>query len=516
MAQIRDILIAGGGTAGWLTAAYLARVYGRLPGCPRITLIESPDIGTIGVGEGTFPTLRITLQTLGIDEGDFLREADATYKQGVRFVDWAENPANGRHRHYPHPFDPPWPVEGAGLTPYWLLQDKRARPPFAEAMTFQVRAADAHRAPKALSDGPNEGRVNYAYHFDASKFAGLLSRRAQGFGVRHLQGRIEGVNLNADGSIRSLVTDAHGELAADFFIDCTGFRARLIGEALGAKFRSVGDHLFTDRAVALQVPYPSPDAPLPSYTISTAHTAGWTWDIGLPERRGVGYVFSSAHATDDEAIKTLRRYIGPEAADKDPRVIGFDAGYREQMWLKNCAAIGLSGSFFEPLEATGILLIEVAIGYLVDLLPRTGGFEVPARRFNALMRARCENVLNFLKLHYVLSRRKEPFWRANAELSSAPEALRDLLDMWRTRPPSRFDLISDLDPFPLGSYQYILYGMGFDTDIEAMRPSFPATADAARIFERVRNFGAYAARDLPDHRALINAVRAQGLAATTV
>jgi glycine/D-amino acid oxidase-like deaminating enzyme len=510
MKPLAEILIVGGGTAGWLTAAYLAKVYGQGPGCPRITLIESPDIGTVGVGEGTFPTLRITLQTLGIDEAEFLREADATYKQGIKFIDWLYTPRDGRHKHYLHPFDVPYPTEGAGLMPYWLLQDPAAREPYAEAVAFQCAAANAHRAPKTMADGALGHRLNYAYHFDAGKFATLLTRRAVELGVRHLQGRVDEVSLNADGSIKSVTSPEHGELSADFFIDCTGFRARLIGQALKAPFKSVADHLLTDRAVALQTPYATPDAPIPSYTLSTAHEAGWTWDIGLGERRGIGYVYSSRHSSDERAIDLIRSYIGEAARGMEPRVIRFDTGYRSEPWVKNCVSIGLASGFFEPLEATGILLIEIAIGYLVDFLPRTGPLDVAARQYNALMEARNESILSFLKLHYCLNRRDEPFWRDNADPATLPDRLADLLQMWKHRPPSRFDINEAIDPFPLCSYQYVLYGLDYATDIEAQRPSFPQVAAANRVFERVRNFGAYAARDLPDHRAFVTAVRAHG------
>ncbi|MDI7775566.1 tryptophan 7-halogenase [Asticcacaulis sp. EMRT-3] len=515
MKRLQEILIAGGGTAGWLTAAYLAKVYGNGAGCPRITLVESPDIGTIGVGEGTFPTLRITLQTLGIDESEFMREADATFKQGVKFIDWLHTPKDGQHSYYLHPFDAPYPTEGAGLMPYWLLQDPKTRLPYAEAVAFQCAAAHKHRAPKTLADGSYGHRLNYAYHFDAARFAALLTRRAKDLGVRHLQGRIEDVRLHSDGAIASVTTAEHGELEADFFVDCTGFRARLIGDALKAPFVSVGRHLLTDRAVALQAPYATPDAPIPSFTLSTAHEAGWTWDIGLGNRRGIGYVYSSQHSSDERAVEVLKNYIGAAARDLEPRVIRFKAGYRTTPWVKNCVAIGLSGSFFEPLEATGILLIEVAISYLVDFLPRSGPIDAAARQFNALMDARCQSVLNFLKLHYCLSQREEPFWRDNADPASLPDHLAELLEMWKHRPPSRFDINSEIDPFPLGSYQYILYGLGYPTDIEAQRPSFPQVEAAERAFERVKNFGAYAARDLPDNRALIERLRAHGFASAS-
>ncbi|MFT4076964.1 MAG: tryptophan 7-halogenase [Asticcacaulis sp.] len=505
----RSILIAGGGTAGWLAACYLAKVFGHGPTSPRITLIESPDIGTIGVGEGSIPTIRTTLQTLGIDEAEFLRECSATFKQGIRFVDWeAEGSA------YSHPFEAPYFTDGAGLAPYWLLQDKATRRPFAEAVTLQTGVANAGRAPKRIHEGGYfGGRMNYAYHFDAGKFGRLLARYARAYGVTHLEGRITEVKTGSHG-ISSLVSPEHGELSADFYIDCTGFSALLIGQALGAPFLSVKDILLTDSAVAIQLPYADGKEAIPSHTLATAHEAGWTWDIGLDSRRGVGYVYSSAHSSDERALEILRgylrRYLGDKADNAQARLIRFDTGYRTQQWVKNCCAIGLSAGFYEPLEATGIMMIEVAIGLLVDLFPHDGPLDAAADLFNERMRQRYEKTAEFLKLHYCLSKRPEPFWRANADPATLPDNLKRLLDMWRSRPPSRFDTLSDIDIFPVSSYQYILYGLNYPTDLSAQAGVHSRIAAAEQTFARILAFTEGAVRDLPLHRDLIEQVYARG------
>ncbi|ESQ73645.1 tryptophan halogenase family protein [Asticcacaulis sp. AC402] len=508
MTTPRKVLIAGGGTAGWLTAAYLARVLGHgKPNSPEITLIESPEIGTIGVGEGSFATIRTTLQTLGLDEETFLREATATFKQGIRFADWEKT-----GDWYFHPFDAPYPVEGAGLLPYWLLQDQATRVPFAQAVALQKKVAENRRAPKRLYENRFGGALNYAYHFDAGKFAKLLSRHSVSMGVTHLQGRITDVRLATDGSIAGVTSDSHGELSADLYIDCTGFAAVLIGKALGSPYRSVRKHLLTDRAIACQVPYATPDAPIESYTVSTGHEAGWTWDIGLDVRRGVGYVYSSDHTRDDRAEEVLRAHVGPTATEFSTRVIKFDTGYREQQWIKNCVAIGLSGGFFEPLEATGIMLIEVAIGMLTDYFPHAGPIDANAAIFNRLMTLRNEKLVNFLKLHYCVSKRPESFWRENCDPATIPDELNELLEMWKYRMPSRFDVLDDIDTFAFFNYQYILYGMGFKTNLSAQRDSHPKGAEARAIFDKVALIGDQAARDLPTHRALIDQVYNHGYA----
>jgi tryptophan halogenase len=514
MHRKRSILIVGGGTAGWLTAAYLAKYLelsddGRL----QITLLESPDIGIIGVGEGTFPTIRNTLKFLGIDERRFIRETSATFKQGIKFTDWARAPEKGRHSHFFHPFEAPFYSEGAGLVAYWLLQDEDERPPFAEAVTIQNRVAEARRAPKRPDEGDFAGPLDYAYHFDAARLAEILAERARELGVIHLQDRLEGVELDQTGAIARVRTLSGGLLEADLYIDCSGFRAELIGRALNVPFRSVRASLFTDRAVTCKIPYDRPDAPLESFTIATAHEAGWTWDIGLAGAHGIGCVYSSDHMSDDRAADLLRAYVGGKG-DFAVRRIPFEPGYRERQWVRNCIAVGLSAGFLEPLESTGVVLIEAAVGMIAELFPHNGPIDGPARRFNELMAGRFANIVNFLKLHYCLSKRDEPFWRDNADRASIPDRLADLLEQWRYRPPGRFDFILDLESFAFFNYQYILYGMGFKTDLTPGRSDFPDVRGAEKLFERIRHYGEQAAQDLPSHRALIERInRAAGSAA---
>lgn len=500
---MRSILIVGGGTAGWLAAAYLARALGGQQPGPRITLLESPEIGTIGVGEGAFPTIRTTLEYLGIDESRFIRAASATFKQGIRFDDWLHAPnAEGRHR-YIHPFEAPFFSDGLSLVPYWLQQDPRDRLPFAEAVTIQHRVAAAGRGPKRPGEGEFTGPLNYAYHFDAHLLGQLLAERATELGVKHLSGRLEYVALGADGCIDHVLTREHGALSADLYIDCSGFRAELIGRALGSPFVSARRWLFTDRALACKLPYDRPDKPIESVTIAAAHQAGWTWDIGLAGARGVGTVYSSNHMSDDEALAVLGAYTG--TPDLEPRLLTFEPGYRAQQWIGNCVAVGLSGGFLEPLESTGLVLIEAAIAMIAELFPHNGPVDASAPRFNALMSARYEAIVSFLKLHYCLSKREEAFWRDGVQPDSIPDRLQDLLRQWRHRPPSRFDFTLDVESFAFFNYQYILYGMGFETELATHAGALP-DEPTERLFRRIKSFGEQAARDLPSHRALVEAI----------
>jgi len=511
MQRGRSILIVGGGTAGWLTAAYLAkalRVAER--GDLSITLLESPDIGIVGVGEATFPTIRNTLRFLGIDEARFIRETSATFKQGIRFVDWAQAPTDGRHESFFHPFEAPFSAEGDSLAPYWLLQDEATRAPFAEAVTIQARVAEAARAPKRPHESDFSGPLNYAYHFDAAKLAQVLAERARELGVRRLQGVVSETMLDETGAIARLVSPEHGVLAADLYVDCSGFRAELIGKALGSPLKSARPVLFADRALACHTPYERPDAPLQSYTVATAHEAGWLWDIGLAGARGVGCVYSSDHMDDARAEAVLRGHIGD--AEVELRQIRFEAGYRERQWIGNCVAVGLSAGFLEPLESTGVVLIEAAVAMIAELFPHNGPVNAPAQRFNALMTARYDNIIVFLKLHYALSRRPEPFWRANREPASIPERLAELLEQWRYRPPTRFDFILDLETFAFFNYQYILYGMGFETQLAGGADAFPDTVRAGKLFAKIRGFADRATQDLPGHRDLIAQINRFGFA----
>jgi tryptophan halogenase len=506
------ILIAGGGTAGWLTACYLARTLNiNAPGAPEIVVVESPEIGIIGVGEGTFPTIRATLQTIGIDEARFLRESNATFKQGIRFEQWVHAPEQQRE-HYFHPFEFPHRVDGADMLPFWLRGDA-GEVSFGDAVTIQKRVADAALAPKRAQDAGYRGPLNYAYHFDAARFAALLMTVAKELGVRHIADTIEWVRLDEAGAISGIGTRANGALTANLYVDCTGFKSKLIGEAMGVPFRSCRETLFANAAVACQVPNDAPGSPIASYTIATAQEAGWTWDIGLNNRRGVGYVYSRSHLDDDKAEETLRRYLGPLAEGKSVRHLKFDAGYRERQWVQNCVGVGLSGAFFEPLESTGIMLIEVAASMIAEFYTPSGDFQGAARRFNDLMVKRCSRIVNFLKMHYCLSRRPEPFWVDNRSPASIRAELATLLETWSRRPPSRFDFVADYETFPYFSYQYVLYGMGFRSRLEGARSRYGGAPSARNAFAELRRFGEAAVKELPSHRALIEQIYREGFKA---
>lgn len=511
MQPIQDILIVGGGTAGWLTAAFLARQLGTAHGGVRITLVESSDIGIIGVGEGTFPSIRGTLSAIGIGEAEFLEACSATYKQGIRFEHWVRPPGAAGADHYFHPFSQPSQRPGAPeLLPYWLMGDAGKGRAFAEAVTLQKAVADARHGPKRASDGDFLGPLNYAYHFDAGRFAALLAEHGQALGVKRVIATVDRVDLDEQGAIAAVHTKEAGTLTAGLYVDCSGFRARLIGEALSSPFKSMRDVLFVDSALAMQVPYARPDAPIASYTIANAQDHGWIWDIGLQERRGIGHVYSSRHCDDAEAERALRRYIGPASDALTPRKLALNIGYRETQWVKNCVAVGLSGGFLEPLESSGIGLIETAAYLIGQLFPFNGDTAPVAKHFNAFMNERYARIVDFIKLHYGLTQRTDTaFWRENADPASFTETLKEKLAMWRCRPPQRLDFITDVEMYLPASWQYVLYGMEFETQLGTGAAALMRSEEARKEFATIAQLGAHALRDLPPHRMLIEQLLAR-------
>ena len=504
------ILIVGGGTAGWLTACYLAARLGcRGQSGVAIQVVESPDIAVVGVGEGTFPTIRKTLSTIGINEADLVRRCGATFKQGAMFSHWGRPPGLGQEHRYLHGFQTTDRADGLDLLPYWLLGLAGGKS-WDEAATPQRRAAEADRAPKLYSHPDFVGPLNYAYHFDAVAFGRLLRERAVELGVVHSIDTVVKVDVGDSGAITAVHTQMLGPLSADLYVDCTGFRAQLIGEALGSPFRSCRNTLFCDRALAAQVPYAERDAAIRPYTLATAQEAGWVWDIGLDTRRGVGYVYSANHIGDDEAETALRRYLGADGEKCDVRKLTFEAGYRETSWQKNCVAIGLSSGFFEPLEATGIVLIEAAASLVASLFPWSRDYEVSARQYNRLMTRRYERTRDFIKLHYCLSsRRDSAFWRDNVDEARMPDSLVELLERWKFRPPSELDIDQTIDFFPEASWQFVLYGMDWVTDLRPKAGVFRYADDARAAFAEVSRQGAFAVANLPSNRQLVEAAKSK-------
>jgi tryptophan halogenase len=502
---VRHLVIVGGGSAGWLTAGVLAASHRGL----QVTLIESPDVPTIGVGEGTWPSMRDTLHRIGVSESDFIRECDASFKQGSRFNRWV----NGRDDDYFfHPFVLPQGYGETNLVERW--QERHAGIPFADLTSFQPHLCVQGRAPKQPQTPEYAAVANYGYHLDAGKFGLFLRKHClEKLGVRYVPDHVVGINSHDNGDIASLQTKTHGALEGDLFVDCSGMQSLLLGQHYQVPFLSQQHVLFNDTALAVQIPYASEDSPIGSQTSSTAQSSGWIWDIGLPTRRGIGHVYSSAHISDDHAEFELRNYIFQTGGPSDipqPRKLSFKPGYRKQFWHRNCVAIGLSAGFIEPLEASALALVELSAGMLTEDFPATReAMDIVARRFNEAFTYRWERVIDFLKLHYVLSERRDSeYWRDNCV---APTRLGELLSLWRHRPPSRYDFHRIEEVFPSASYQYILYGMGFKTEAghAASVPHQGELADG--YFREAAELTRKMLAALPSNRELIDHVKRHGL-----
>jgi len=514
--DVRHVVILGGGSAGWLTAALLAREHhADEEGGLAVTLIESPGTPPIGVGEGTWPSMRDTLRRIGFSETTLVRECDAAFKQGSLFRGWMQGRGAAEGDHYRHPFTLPLGFGDVDLVAGWL--QRHGDRPFAEVVSAQPHVCMAGHAPKQATTPEYAAVANYGYHFDAGKFGAQLRAHAvANLHVRHVLDDVDQVVSHDDGDIAALRTRQHGDIAGDLFIDCSGMASVLLGQHYGVGVHSCKHVLFNDTALALQVPHPAADTPIACETIATAQPAGWTWDIGLHNRRGIGHVYSSAHMSQDEAERHLLDYVRATGGTGDlpaPRRIAFEPGWRERFWHRNCVAVGLSAGFVEPLEASALALVELSAAMISDEMPATRAeMTLVEKRFNDAFTYRWERVVDFLKLHYALSRRDDTdYWRAHRERATLPDRLADLLTLWRHRAPYRQDFFRIEEVFPAASYQYVAHGMGLLPEPSA-RLRHPRLGDAAEPFFREtahlarRMLGA-----LPLQRSLIDHIRAHGL-----
>jgi len=514
--SIRSIVVVGGGSAGWITAGLIAASHARNPDSPiEITLVESPRVGTIGVGEGTWPTMRSTLRQLGIPESTFIKACSAAFKQGTRFNDWVD----GRQGDvYYHPFTAPAGYPDTGPASCW--QQGCGDLSFTDSVSPQGMVCDRNLGPKQAATPEYDGILNYGYHLDAGKFANLLtSHCTRSLGVRHIQDHITGIHAADNGDIASLETASNGQISGDLFIDCSGMRSMLLGGHFGVPFIDRSDVLFNDTALAVQVPYASDRTPIASQTISSARDAGWIWDIGLSSRRGVGHVYSSRHGSEQHARETLQAYLqatgAPAGAGDSARKISFTPGYRERFWHRNCVAVGMASGFIEPLEASALVMVELSARMISEELPANRSvMDIVARRFNDRFRYRWARIIDFLKLHYVLSRRDDTaYWRDNRSPDSIPDSLLELVELWRFRPPGQADFPHVDEIFSAASYQYVLYGMNPDWARLPRRPSEAHRARVRELFDNnVRAANRCLAR-LPPHRALLEEISQHGLPA---
>jgi tryptophan halogenase len=422
--HLRDIVIIGGGTAGWMAASALAKVLG--PGTS-IRLVESEEIGIVGVGEATVPHLKLFNQVLEIDEIEFVKQTQGTFKLGIEFVDWGR--LGDRYIHgfgtIGHDY---------GLLPfyqYWLKLSGAGKAADIGAYSLNTVAAPRGKFMVSATDVPAHSplaNIAYAYHFDAGLYARYLRRYAEARGVKRIEGRVVDVTLRAEDGFIAGVTLQRGEkLQGELFIDCSGFRGLLIEAALHTGYEDWTHWLPCDRALAVPCEKVGPPTP---FTRSTARGAGWQWRIPLQHRTGNGYVYSSAHISDDEAAATLMANLDGRAL-AEPRKLQFTTGMRKKFWNKNCVALGLASGFMEPLESTSIYLIQSGIARLINLLPDRDFSPVLIDRYNAQAAFEFERIRDFLILHYwATERRDTSFWRYCSGMS-IPEPLADTIRLFK-------------------------------------------------------------------------------------
>ncbi len=495
--SLRKIVIVGGGTAGWMAAAPLAQLFARASAVrPELVLVESPDIGTIGVGEATLPPIRAYNRALGLDGADFVKRTQGSFKLGIEFRDWGR--VGHRFFHGFGDFGPP--IENRSPWQHWLrlarvVQDM----PHYEDWSTSTVMARRNRFTPPEGDTPSAANAfSFAYHFDAGLYAAYLREYALARGTQRIEGLIVDVELRPQDGFVSAVKLADGRrIDGDLFIDCSGFRALLIGGAMQSPFEDWSALLPCNSALAV----PSERvAPLTPYTTSTAKAAGWQWRIPLQHRTGNGHVYCSSFVSDDEAASTLLAGLDSPALDT-PRQLRFTTGRRRQGWVKNVVAIGLSGGFLEPLESTSIQLIMDGVGRLIQFLPDRRCQPQLAAEFNRLMGQQYESTRDFIALHYKLTERRDSeLWRYCAAMP-IPDKLAHQIELFRT---TGRVAIFDRDSFAEPSWVSLFMGLGLKP--EAYDPFVDLVDEAALVqhFARLRQAIAQTVAGMPDHADYIS------------
>jgi len=496
--RVRKVVILGGGTAGWMTATALARQFGR---AIEITLLESDEIGAVGVGEATIPTIHWFNELIGLDEGAFLRETKASFKLGIEFVDWVRP----GHRYF-HPFGE-YGVRYAGVAFHHRWIKARAEGldlplsafSLAEQLAGQVRFAKPQGDARSILS-----TLGYAYHFDAALYARHLRGIAEACGVVRVEGRLQDVERDSlSGFVTALTTQRSERIEGELFIDCSGFRALLIEGVLQSGFEDWSHWLPCDRAVAVPCERTADTTP---FTRSTARAAGWQWRIPLQHRTGNGHVFSSRFMGEDEATASLMANLDG-AALAEPRTLRFIAGTRRKAWIGNVVALGLSSGFLEPLESTSIHLIQSGIAKLLTLFPARDMDPMLAERYNALLNADMDTIRDFLILHYHANPgRTEPFWVERREMP-LPDSL--VVREGQYVRSGRLMLGSE-ELFREASWLAVLNGQGIAAqDHNPLADSLDSAANIAQV-RQVAEVIRRAAPTLPLHDVALAAAMGQG------
>lgn len=489
---LHNIVIVGGGTAGWMTAAAMSRV---LPPTYKLRLVESDAISTIGVGEATIPSIRAFNQLVNLDEDEFMRQTQATFKLGIEFVNWGKEGDS-----YIHGFG----VIGrdqvvAKFYQYWLKMYQLGEAPDLEHFSINTVAPRHHKFMRAPKDMPNSplADISYAFHFDAGLYAKYLRGKAEQQGTQRIEGKIvDTVVREADGFIEALVMENGERIEGDLFIDCSGLAALLIEKTLKTGYEDWSHWLPADSAIA--VPCASA-GPLLPYTRSTAHSAGWQWRIPLQHRTGNGHVFSSKFMSADEAQAILLNNLDGEVL-ADPRLIRFTTGKRKKAWNKNCVAIGLSGGFMEPLESTSIHMVQTAIMRLISLFPDQGFNQVDIDTYNAQNDEEYQRIRDFLIMHYKLNTKQgSPFWEYCQNMS-VPEDVQKRIDLYRSH--GRIFRIGE-ELFAETSWLQVMHGQGLHAESYHPLVDHRSKEDIAYFLDQVQKTIRKCVDVMPTHAEFI-------------
>jgi tryptophan 6-halogenase len=515
--NLKKVVIVGGGTAGWMTAAYLAATFADRVA---VTLVESAKVGTIGVGEATFSDIRHFFEYLGLVERDWMPACNATYKLAVRFENWRE-PGH----HFYHPFEQMRSVDGFPLADWWLhepvtdrfdkdcfviasLCDTGRSPRYLDGRMFASDYMEPEAIAKStMSEHQGKTQFPYAYHFEAALLAKYLTGYATQRGVRHVVDDVEHVALDERGWISHIVGKDHGQIDGDLFVDCTGFKGLLLNKALGVPFVSYQDTLPNDSAVALQVPLDMAERGIRPCTTATAQDAGWIWTIPLFGRIGTGYVYARDYIEPEEAERTLRAFVGPEAADVPANHIRMRIGRSAESWRNNCVAVGLASGFVEPLESTGIFFIHHAIEQLVKFFPGPDWDPGLRNQYNSAVAHVMDGVREFLVLHYKGSARADnQYWR-DTKTREIPDGLATRLEQWRTKLPDSETIYPYYHGLPPYSYMCILLGMGGIRTRPSTALGLADVTTAHKEFQLVRDTADNLVNTLPTQHEYFSHIR---------
>ncbi|EST34206.1 tryptophan halogenase family protein [Streptomyces roseochromogenus] len=425
--RIRKILVLGGGTTGWMSAAYLAKALGS---SAEVTVLEAPSVPRIGVGEATIPNLqKVFFDFLGLSEEEWMPECNASFKLGIRYINWrtpGSGEALGREHqggkdHFDHVFGVLPSHENLPLSHYWTHKKLTGQTdePFDQACYTQPQIFDRNLSPRYL-DGTRW--ASYAWHFDAQKVADFLGRfSVEKLGVQHIQDKFVGADVDQRGHIVAVKTEEGRRLEADLFIDCSGFRSLLMNGVMKEPFLDMSDHLLNDRAVATQIPHDDENNGVEPFTSAIAMSAGWTWKIPMLGRFGTGYVYSSRFTSQDEATQEFCRMWGIDPETHPLNHVKFRVGRNRRAWVKNCIGLGLANQFVEPLESTGIYFVYAALYQLVKHFPDKSFDPVLVNRFNHEVEEMFDDTRDFIQGHFSFAPRNDtPYWRACKELELAP------------------------------------------------------------------------------------------------